>query len=156
MMQNSQRATSAAQRNSTANLFSTATFALLTLLLMSGTMSPFAEAKKAPKQAAVSFKREETIILNLEKAPKSAKHIILTSLRSAKETEKQLDKAIRQVEQADANFAKARNQRDSRTMNTTVERLKAAMQTTQQLEEQLDAANKELRADVQQTLISPH
>lgn len=113
------------------------------------------EAKKDPKPAPVSFQREETMILNLERAPKSAKYLILMALRQTRESEKGIDRAIRQVEQADATFAKARNKRDSRTMDTTVGRLKAALATAQQLETQLQEANQELKSDVQQTLVAP-
>lgn len=95
------------------------------------------------------------MILNLERAPKSAKYLILMALRQTRESEKGIDRAIRQVEQADATFAKARNKRDSRTMDTTVGRLKAALATAQQLETQLQEANQELKSDVQQTLVAP-
>jgi hypothetical protein len=126
-------------------------FACIALVVC--TLSTESGAKHA-KEGNVSFKREETIILNLERAPKAPKHIILTALRTTKATQKELDRAIRQVENADEAFAKARGKRDSRTMSTTVHRLAAALKTAQQLEQELNAANAELRADVQQTLIS--
>jgi hypothetical protein len=135
-------------------LNSTKTILVLSATLLC-TLSVASDAKK-DKQETVSFKREETIILNLERAPKAPKHVILTALRTNRTTQKELDRAIRQIERADETFAKARNKRDTRTMTTTVQRLQAALQTAQQLEKDLTAANAELRADVQQTLISPH
>ena len=59
----------------------------------------------------------------------------------------------RQVQQTDANYAKARNRPDDRTMLGTVERLKQAQETMQKLEEQLEAANDELKSDIETTLI---
>ncbi len=130
---------------------------LVALLLLSCGIGE-ADAKKSPKppkQDAGAFQREEVMVLNLTKAPKSAKFYLLKNLKANRETQHELQRAISQIEQADANFAKAHRRPDDRTMTATVNRFKAALQTSQQLEEQLNAANAELKADVQSTLVSP-
>lgn len=78
---------------------------------------------------------------------------MLQSLKSAKDIEHNLDKARHQVEQVDALFAKAANRPDDRSMQQTVDALKLAEETAKKLQEQIEAAQQELRSDVQQTLI---
>jgi hypothetical protein len=97
--------------------------------------------------------REEMMVINLNRGPKSARFYMLQSLKSVRAIERDLERAQHQIEQVDATYAKVKNRSDDRTMQPTVERLKAALRTTQQLEQELDAAGDELKADVQQTLI---
>jgi hypothetical protein len=103
-----------------------------------------------PKQL---MKREETMVLNLNLGKGSTKFYILESLRISREMQKNLGRAMRQVEQTDANYAKSRNRPDDRTMTGTVERLKQAQATAEKLEQDLEAANSELKSDIQSTLI---
>jgi hypothetical protein len=110
-----------------------------------------AVAKQAPTRP--SLKREEMIVLNLNRGPGSARMMMLQSLKSAKDIEHNLDKARHQVEQVDALFAKAANRPDDRSMQQTVDALKLAEETAKKLQEQIEAAQQELRSDVQQTLI---
>jgi hypothetical protein len=65
----------------------------------------------------------------------------------------QILRAQRQVEATDANYAKARNRSDDRTMTGTVERFKEVQLTLSKLEQDLEAANAQLKADIQSTLL---
>lgn len=109
--------------------------------------------KPKPVDSSVLLKREETMVLNLGKGPKSARFYLLQSLSSVREMDKNLYRAMRQVEQVDANYAKARNRRDDLTMQSTVARIKKAQETLGQLEQELEQANNELKSDIQNTLI---
>jgi hypothetical protein len=97
--------------------------------------------------------REEMMVMNLNRGPKSARFYMLESLKAIRLIQKDLDRARNQVDQVDAAYAKAKGRSDDRTMRTTVEQLRAAEQMAQQLEQQLQAAGEELKADVQTTLI---
>jgi hypothetical protein len=109
--------------------------------------------KTRPVEPQQLMKREETMVLNLNLGKGSTKYYILESLRKSREMQKNLYRAMRQVEQTDANYAKARNRPDDRTMGGTVERLKQAQATAEKLEQDLEAANSELKSDIQNTLI---
>ena len=67
--------------------------------------------------------------------------------------QKDLDRAQNQVAQIDQTYANSRNKPDNLAMQTTVERLKLALQTAEKLEQELEAAQTELKADVQQRLL---
>lgn len=109
--------------------------------------------KPAPIDAKAVMKREETMVMNLNIGKGSAKFYLLESLRKTREMQKNLYRAQRQVEQTDANYAKARHREDDRTMTGTVERLKRCQATCEKLEQELEAANDELKSDIQNTLI---
>jgi GTPase SAR1 family protein len=132
-------------------------FVILAVLALSCLVAvPSAPAKKQkpkPIDQSVLMKREETMVLNLNRGPGSTKFYLLESLRRTREMQKDLFRAMRQVEQTDANYAKARNRADDRTMNATVERLKRAQATAEKLEQELEAASTELKSDIQATLI---
>ena len=112
----------------------------------------FAFGKK-PQRAQPVMKREETMVMNLNHGQGSTKFYLLESLRKTREMQHQLLRAQRQVEATDANYAKARNRADDRTMTGTVERLKQAQVTLEKLEQDLEAANTELKSDIQNTLL---
>ena len=127
---------------------------LLSILAMSlsvATASAKKPAPASPGQAALD--REELMVLNLNRGPKSARFYMSESLKAAKIAEHNLSLAQHQVEQADAAFAKARNRPDDRAMQATVERLKSAMSSAQQLQMLLEEAEAELKGDIQNTLV---
>lgn len=128
--------------------------ALVLVVLMS--LFPFADSlakKPRPVDPSTLLKREETMVLNLGQGPKSAKFYVLHSLNTTRNLQKDLYRAMRQVEQVDTNYAKARQRPDDRTMSGTVERLKRAQETAEKLEKELQEANVELKSDIQNTLI---
>lgn len=130
--------------------------AILVILVACGlSIAPAIARKQKPQvvNADTLLKREERMVLNLQTGPKSTKFYLLQSLKQTKEMQKNLDRAMRQVEQVDANYAKARHRPDDRTMTSTVQQLKQVLDTTNLLEKQLQDANAELKSDVQGTLI---
>jgi hypothetical protein len=112
----------------------------------------FAFGKK-PVKAVEPMKREETMVMNLNHGQGSTKFYILEGLRKTREMQHQILRAQRQVEATDANYAKARNRSDDRTMTGTVERFKEVQLTLSKLEQDLEAANAQLKADIQSTLL---
>jgi hypothetical protein len=113
-----------------------------------------AEAKhQRPVDPSSLMKREETMVINLNHGQGSTKFYLLESLRKSREMQKNLARAIRQVETTDAAYNKARRRPDDRTMSGTVERLKQCIATAEKLEQDLDAASAELKSDIQNTLI---
>ncbi len=125
---------------------------LLLVLLLSCIAATESLAKKKSADSS-TLRREETMVLNLNTGSKSAKFFVLQSLRTTRETQKNLTKAIRQVEQVDSNYAKARQRPDDRTLAGTAERLKQAQATAEKLEKDLDQVNVQLKSDIQSTLI---
>ena len=99
------------------------------------------------------LKREEMMVYNLNRGPKSARFYQLESLKASRLIQRDIERAQHQVEQVDASYAKARGHAEERTMQPTVARLKTALQTAQELERQLDACGDELKSDIQQTLL---
>jgi hypothetical protein len=111
-------------------------------------------AKRSPGNANPELlKREEMMVYNLNRGPKSARFYQLDSLKATRLVQHDLEKAQHQVEQVDAAYAKVRNRPDDLTMQPTVARLKAALLTAQELESQLEQVSDELKSDIQQTLI---
>jgi hypothetical protein len=108
---------------------------------------------KKPQRAEPVMKREETMVMNLNHGQGSTKFYILEGLRRTREMQHNILRAQRQVEATDANYAKARNRADDRTMTGTVERLKQVQVTLEKLEQDLEAANTELKSDIQNTLL---
>ena len=139
--------------NKTCRLNITTLLLSFATLVLSG--APWAQAKHPPKAESDAFKREEKVVLNLTQAPKSARWYIQDSLKATKASVKGIDKALHQVEQADATFARAKRHPDDRTMNATVQRLQLALKNAQQLQQQLEDANADLKSDVTQTLAAP-
>jgi hypothetical protein len=122
------------------------------MLLMVALLPGQAKLQAADSNAQL-LKREEMMVYNLNRGPKSARFYQLESLKATRLMQHHLELAQHQVEQVDAAYARIRNKPDDRTMQPTVERLKTALQTAQQLETQLKAAGDEMKSDIQQTLI---
>jgi hypothetical protein len=132
------------------------TFALIAAAAAAALSTTGLDAKQKSRQSPEdAFKREETMLLNLNKAPKSPRFYILTSLKQTRIIEKNIDRCLSQVDQADAVYHKMTHKPDDRTLSASIKRLKDAQQTAKQLEQQLQDAQEQLKADVQQTLIMP-
>jgi hypothetical protein len=100
------------------------------------------------------LERSQALLFSLQKAPMSAGFYILHSLRTAEETGKDLDKALKQIEAADATYAKARNRPNQRYLSTTSLKLTLARQTAAQLRDQLEDSWDELKNSIKQTLVT--
>lgn len=102
-----------------------------------------------------AFKREETLLLNLNLAPKSPRFYMLQSLKQTRIIKKNIDRSLSQIEQADVVYHKATHKPDDRTLSSSIKRLKDAQETAKLLEQQLQDAQEQLKSDVQQTLVMP-
>src|SRR5262245_29515962 len=106
----------------------------IAFLLTALVFIPVAAVAKAD---APLLQREEMLVYNLNRGPKSTRFYLLKSLKAMREMEKDIERAQHQVEQVDATYNRARGRSDDRTMEGTVARLKTALQTAQRLEQEL-------------------
>jgi hypothetical protein len=121
------------------------------LALLVGTPIP----GNAASSTQSHFDREQMMILNCNRGPGSSGWLIVEALKQSRAAIKELDKSRRQLEQVDAAYAKYRGKPDSRYMETSVQKIKAAEETALQLESQLKDAYEDLKGSIQQTLITP-
>jgi len=111
---------------------------------------------KSPKAAPMpKFSRSEYMVMNLNKGPKSAGFFISQSLKETRDSIKTLDRALRQVEQVDREYAKSKGRPDDRYLAGSQDRIREALKAAQQLEQQLVAAREELKFGIQKSLVSP-
>lgn len=130
----------------------TATFALALIpALVPG--SP-ALALKDQTTLTARFDRAELIVLNLNRGPKSTGAYLTQTIKQTNVMVKELDKALRQVEAADREYAGTRGKKDDRFLNGSTERLRQALKSAQDLQSQLESAREELKTDIQQALIT--
>lgn len=101
---------------------------------------------------ANEFKREEIMVINLNHGENSSGSLIVNSLKETRKMTKGLDKALRQIEQVNKNYAKSKGHPDNNYLETN--NLKEALETAKLLEKQLQESLTELKASIQQALIS--
>lgn len=105
-------------------------------------------------QPGRQFTREDYMVMNLNRGNDSAGTQISEALRSARQTVKDLDRALRQMEQVDKQFAKSKGKPDDRYLTPATETLRKTLKTAQQLEVELEASREELKSSIQQALIA--
>lgn len=111
------------------------------------------EARKVPQPpAAASFDREQFMMINLTRGPNSTGFYLLKSLRHSKEMVKDLDKALRQLQQVERAYTMSRGRPDDRPLASAAEHVQEAHQSAAQLELKLRDAYQDLKTSVQQTL----
>ncbi|HEY9869206.1 MAG TPA: hypothetical protein V6D08_08570 [Candidatus Obscuribacterales bacterium] len=120
---------------------------MLSLLLIPGQARKPAKPPPAPK-----FDREQIMMMNLTRGPGSTGFYVVQSLRHTKEMVRNLDKALRQLEQVEKSYAKSRGRPDDRPLASSAERIRQAHATAGQLETQLREAFQDLKSSVSQTL----
>lgn len=121
----------------------------MTLLVMTAS-SGFAQEHSRP------FTREDYMVLNLNRGNDSAGNAISESLRAARQAVKDLDKALRQIEQVDKVFAKSKGKPDDRYLAGATETLKKTLKTAQDLAAELENSREELKDSIHQALIMSH
>lgn len=99
------------------------------------------------------FTREDYMVLNLNRGNDSAGNQISQSLRVVRQSVKDIDRALRQVEQVDKQFAKSKGKPDDRYLNAAIENLRKTLKTAQQLEAELETSREELKESIRQALI---
>jgi len=131
------------------------TIALATLSLFALSMG--SEARKAPappQEQTPQFNRAQMLVMNLNRGPKSAGFYISQSLRTVRDAIKGLERAQRQVEQADKEYAKSKGKPDDRYLAEAADRIKKAVVDAQALENELQIARDELKSSITQSLVS--
>lgn len=99
------------------------------------------------------FTREDYMVMNLNRGTDSAGTQISEALRSARQSVKDLDRALRQMEQVDKQYAKSKGKPDDRYLSAATETLRKTLKTAQQLEVELEASRDELKSSIQEALI---
>jgi hypothetical protein len=109
----------------------------------------------ARHEASPSLKldRAQMMVFNLNRGPESAGFYLLKSLKETQSMARSLDKAARQVEQADAFFAKSRGRADDRFLSSSQQQLTKAQKTAEQLHNELAACYDDLKTSIKQTLV---
>ncbi len=125
----------------------------LVLSLLGGL--PGALARKAPKPPPEpKFSRAELMVINLNRGPKSCGFFLSETLRQTRQAIKDLDRARRQLEQVDHEYAKFKGRPDDHFFGSSVEGLSQAQESAAKLEKQLDETLDELRSSIKQSLIA--
>jgi hypothetical protein len=108
-------------------------------------------AKRKPEGSS-QFDRNQIMLINLDKGQASTSAYLKDSLDATKQTIKELDKGLHQLEQVDKSYAKSRGRPDDSYLSAPAEEIKAAQKSAQDLEAQLKAASEDLKDTIQQTL----
>ena len=117
------------------------------------TFAPTCQTLKAAKiQSPPKFDREEFMVMNLTRGQGSTGFYLVESLRQAKAMTKDLERALKQLEQADMAYAKSRGRADDRFLASPASQIKQAKQTAEQLETQLRDSYQDLKVSIAQTL----
>lgn len=92
------------------------------------------------------------MLLNLNRGPNSTGFYLVESLRQVKSVSSDLERALRQLEQADIAYAKSRGRPDDRFLASPASQIKQAKQAAAELEAKLRDAYQDLKATIAQTL----
>lgn len=106
-----------------------------------------------PSTPTKTFSREEFMLMNLNRGNDSTGAHIGDGLRQVRQLVKDLDKSLRQLQQADREFAKSKGRPDDKYLAPAATRLEQALKTAQQLETELEGSREELKDSIQQALL---
>jgi septal ring factor EnvC (AmiA/AmiB activator) len=99
------------------------------------------------------FDRAQIMIINLNHGQSSCGFYLADSLATIKLTNKNLEKALKQLEQVDRAYAKSRHRPDDSFLAPAHEQIKKAKETCERLETELRQSLDELKSSIQQTLV---
>lgn len=128
-------------------------YLLAICVLTSFNASAQAEKPSKPPVAQRQFTREEFMVLNLNRGADSSGSHLSDSLKLTKQMIKDLDKSLRQLQQADREFAKSKGRPDDHFLTPAATRLEESLKTAQKLAEELEASRAELKDSIHQALI---
>ncbi len=134
------------------NMTLTAGLCLAALVYAAGSSG---EANKPVRPPTAKLTRSELIVLKLNAGPGSAGGTISESLRTTRDIIPKIEKALRQMKVADANFGKSRGKPDDRVLESPEAHLTTAIQTAKQLEEDLVNARDDLKATIETAIAAP-
>lgn len=122
-------------------------------LLASGSASFAAKKPEKPPAIGRQFSREEFMVLNLNKGNDSTGSHLNDSIRQVRQMVRDLDKGLRQLQQAEREYAKSKGRPDDRFMAPAAARLEQSLKTAQQLEKELEQSREELKDSINHALI---
>lgn len=115
--------------------------------------TPTGVARHDAKPDALKLDRAQMMVFGLNRGPESAGFYVLKSLKDTQSMVRVLDKANRQIEQADAFYAKSRGRADDRFLSSTQQQLAKAQKTAEQLQSELTSAYDDLKVSIKQTIV---
>lgn len=128
--------------------------AALSILLF---LAPAVNARRpARPEPARGFDRSQIMLIKLKSGDGSTGQTLSQSARQASLMARKLNKALRQLEQAEKAYAKSRGRPDDRFLLSTAKRITRARETAQQLEMELDGAHDDLNKAVRNILLMEH
>jgi hypothetical protein len=99
------------------------------------------------------FTREETMLLNMTHAKGSVGFLVLESVRNAKESTRNLEKALFQLREIEKSYAKSKGQPDTRYLSGTELKMVQAKQRSEELEGFSSDCFHDLKASIKESLI---
>jgi hypothetical protein len=99
------------------------------------------------------FSREELLLLNLGHGQGSAGFFLLEALRQSKETTHNLQRAMSQMRQVEATYAKSKGKPDDKYLQTAELKLTQARQRSEELSENISDGFRDMKRSVKETLL---
>lgn len=115
--------------------------------------TPTGVARHEDKPNILKLDRDQMLVFGLNRGPDSAGFYLMKSLKETQSMVRVLDKAYRQIEHADASYAKSRGHADDRYFATTQQQLAKAQKSAEQLASELESAYGDLKVSIKQTLV---
>jgi hypothetical protein len=128
----------------------------VTLICLCLLLAPSALGDKTPPTAPAGsekFDRFQMMLINLNHAHGSAGYYLLSSARTARGINHDLDRAIAQIQQVEKAYARSRRTPDEKYFSTALAKISLAQQTSAQLDLELRDAFWELKDSIKQTLL---
>ncbi len=94
------------------------------------------------------------MLMNLNRGPNSTGGYLSASHQAALKMKDDLSKAVNQLEQVEATYAKSRGRPDDHFLEGPAARIEQARKTAEQLLNELREAEADLKSTIQQTLIT--
>jgi hypothetical protein len=99
------------------------------------------------------FTREELLLLNLGHGQGSAGFFLLEALKQSKETTHNLQRAMSQMRQVEATYAKSKGKPDDKYLQNSELKLTQARQRSEELSENISDGFREMKRSVKETLL---
>lgn len=99
------------------------------------------------------FSREELLLLNLGHGQGSAGFFLLEALRQSKETTHNLQRAMSQMRQVEATYAKSKGKPDDKYLQNSELKLTQARQRSEELSENISDGFREMKRSIKETLL---
>jgi hypothetical protein len=111
---------------------------------------------QAKAQQTAKLTREEVIVLNLKRGPRSTGFFLLESLKFARQMDRDLDRAARQLEGADSQYARSIGRPDDRFFAGAGQKVEKCREHVRALTQALQEAREELKSSIEQALVTDY